>query len=133
MEVKVCVFEFNDIEDFSFFDNAVDTACLLCTKDYNCNENDCCSDQACMGMKVTNGQVVIDESKSFSAMINYDRATIQVLKSKWVVPATPASPCYPGQVTPAKDGLELGFSTDPKYLRNDLLYKEKIYVFRNKI
>lgn len=54
-----------------------------------------------------------DPEAEYSAIINFDRNTVQVIKSKWGIRCALCSPCYPGQGDGDTPGDFLAFSVPP--------------------
>lgn len=89
---------------------------LYCEKYKENEECDCDyeSDRFLIGFKLGEDNLFApDDSAEYSAIVNFDRGTVQVLKSKWGVRCALCSPCYPGQGDGDTPGEFLAYSVPP--------------------
>lgn len=87
-------------------------------EEYKNNEECNCeieSDRYLLGFQVgAMGLFETNPKASFSAILNAERNTLQVIKSKWGIRCALCSPCYPGQGDGDTPGEFLAYAPDPE-------------------
>lgn len=108
------------LSDDCFASDAIDLAWedhkLYCEKYKENDECDCDyeSDRFLIGFKLGEDNLFApDKDAEYSAIVNFDRNTIQVIKSKWGIRCALCSPCYPGQGDGDTPGDYLAYAVPP--------------------
>jgi len=109
----------DDCFDSSSIDLAWEDHKLHCDKYKENEECDCDyeSDRFLIGFKL--GKVGLfepDEEAEYSAIVNFDRNTIQIIRSRWGIRCALCSPCYPGQGDGDTPGEFLAYAPPPEII-----------------
>ena len=144
-EATTGVFNCNGLEwlnDDCFSSNAIDLAWedhkLYCDKYKENGECDCEyeSDRFLIGFKLGKDNLfALDRVQEYSAIVNFDRNTIQVVHSKWGVRCKLCSPCYPGQGDGDTPGEFLAYSVPPDVVGDygDQELKKRIFLIGKEV
>lgn len=78
------------------------------------------------------GLFEIDKEAEYSAIVNIDTNTTQVVHSRWGIYGALCSPCYPGQVDADSKGDFLAYSVPPDIIDEFSTMKNRIFLLGEK-